>query len=115
MVENVGGHELEVEGNAFIGLDVLRHSDVHVYVLLATNHSDTASAVIQAEDRVTYCIEQGSRIGSEDIELTRITISVQRSAIRVGSGEYALFVGEEVGTVDRKSTRLNSSHSQISY
>src|SRR2546430_9020224 len=37
------------------------------------------------------------------------------AAIRFGGSPLRAAPGSEVGTVDRKSTRLNSSHSQISY
>src|SRR3712207_382096 len=43
--------------------------------------------------------------------------SVILAGLGVGSGEYILwpFIASNIGLVDRKSTRLNSSHANISY
>src|SRR2546428_8766161 len=45
-------------------------------------------------------------------EIREKLIALQRSYAR---GRGVVMEGRDIGTVDRKSTRLNSSHDQISY
>src|SRR2546430_4220986 len=64
---------------------------------------------------------QGDRKYSDHVAVEamreKMDVVPMRGRIVIGEGERdeapMLFIGEEIG--DRKSTRLNSSHSQISY
>src|SRR5688572_32322619 len=58
--------------------------------------------------RITGCV-----VGRE--ELRRLHHANQLVQPTVGQRKVAMQALVEQGTVDRKSTRLNSSHSQISY
>src|SRR2546430_7690524 len=54
-------------------------------------------------------------IGSEVIAISGADPRTPRIAHRVSDDAQVMATAAEEGVIDRKSTRLNSSHSQISY
>src|SRR3712207_7769324 len=56
-------------------------------------------------------LEARDRVGEEDAAHERRGEAVRQSEVRVGLGQH----GRDAQRGDRKSTRLNSSHANISY
>src|SRR4051794_41533426 len=67
-------------------------------------HSATGSA---STATVLFELDPGAELGVHTDSAEELLVIVQ------GTGEAR--IGDEVGVVDRKSTRLNSSHPSISY
>src|SRR5437762_3739964 len=100
MVEEVGGNELEVEANTLIDLDVLCHSHIHVPIPEAPDLPDTASTLIQAQDRISSRGEDGCWV-RKHVELPSTANLVECGAVRGLLREDALLVGEEVAAICR--------------
>src|SRR2546426_3286286 len=60
-------------------------------------------------------VQAEHRVGSDDARLHEAAARLDEAAAPLGAGDDADRVLEGVEVVDRKSTRLNSSHLVISY
>src|SRR5688572_32053503 len=71
---------------------------------------------ILKEDGYEVSIVQNPTISlADDVATTRRVVGAQRSPVVLVGHSYGGVVITQAGNEDRKSTRLNSSHSQISY
>src|SRR2546430_4141399 len=82
---------------------------------------ESSTFIIIREDRgvdPTTLVVEALRIGRDpdsELLLNHPTISRQQAGIKEIEGHFYLFHFSSTNATDRKSTRLNSSHSQISY
>src|SRR5688572_19917243 len=109
---------LPVQQNGLIDLDMLREALTDKTILVSIMYANNEIGVIQPMKEIgRICKERGVLVHSDATQAAgKIPVNVIADNLDLASmSAHKMYGPKGVGALDRKSTRLNSSHSQISY